>query len=49
VIARLLGPGMRDARGSLKLSGAEQRALTDGRIVLALYNTGTAAPSLSQI
>ena len=44
VIARLLGPGMRDARGSLQLSGADQRALTDGRIVMALYNTGTAAP-----
>jgi hypothetical protein len=44
VITRLLGPGMRDARGSLQLSGAERRALTDGRIVLALYNTGTAAP-----
>ena len=44
VIARLLGPGMRGARGSLQLSGAEQRALTDGRIVLALYNADTATP-----
>ncbi len=44
VITRLLGPGMRRASGSLQLNGAERRALSDGRITLALYTRRTAAP-----
>lgn len=37
VIARLLGPGMRAASGTLALNGAERLALQDGRMSLALF------------
>ena len=41
VIARLLGPGMRTASGTLPLSHIERQALADGRLSLALYDHGT--------
>jgi hypothetical protein len=37
VIARLLGPGMRTATGTLPLNGFERRALESGRLSLAVY------------
>ena len=38
VIARLLGPGMRSASGALALNGVERRALSDGRLSMALFD-----------
>jgi Asp-tRNA(Asn)/Glu-tRNA(Gln) amidotransferase A subunit family amidase len=40
VVARLSGPGMMRAAGKLPLSGIDRMALTDGRLVLALFTSG---------
>lgn len=45
VIARLLGPGMRRASGSVVLNGIERRALLDGRLTMALYNGSAEGPT----
>lgn len=45
VVARLLGPGMRTASGTLVLSGTERRALLDGRLTLAMYDRAGNAPT----
>lgn len=39
VIARLAGPGMTSARGSLTLNAVELSALREGRLSVALYDT----------
>ncbi len=43
VIARLLGPGMRTANGTLTLNAAERLALAEGRMTVALFER-TGAP-----
>lgn len=45
VMARLLGPGMRVASGTMPLSGIERRALLDGRLSLAMYDRTSATPA----
>ena len=45
VVARLLGPGMRTASGTLVLSGTERRALLDGRLTIAMYGRAGNAPT----
>ncbi len=42
VIARLAGPGMTSARGSLTLNAVELSALREGRLSVALYDTAHA-------
>ncbi len=37
VVARLLGPGMRTANGTMQLSGVERSALLEGRMTLAMH------------
>jgi YD repeat-containing protein len=49
VIARLLGPGMHSASGTLTLSDIERRALADGRISLALYDRSNTATEVKVI
>ena len=49
VIARLLGPGMRNASGVLPLSGTERQALLDGRVTLALYDRSVGSPTETAI
>ncbi|MBL0170905.1 MAG: amidase [Gemmatimonadaceae bacterium] len=44
VVARLLGPGMRAASGSMLLGGTERRALVEGRLTLAMYDQTGAVP-----
>ncbi|MBI3792177.1 MAG: amidase [Gemmatimonadetes bacterium] len=43
VIARLLGPGMRSARGVVRVTGIDRDALEDGRVSLALYTRASVA------
>lgn len=44
VIARVLGPDMRAASGSMPLSSIERRALLEGRLSLALYDSQQSTP-----
>jgi Asp-tRNA(Asn)/Glu-tRNA(Gln) amidotransferase A subunit family amidase len=45
VVARLLGPGMRSARGTMPLSSVERTALLAGQVTLALYDRTGAPPT----
>lgn len=45
VIARILGPAMANASGSIRLTGADRSAFQAGRVSLALFTSAGAAPA----